>query len=57
LDRDPRIPILFFDAKFNSLNACRETHKQVDITQAQIDKTKALIDGLKELAMIADQKD
>ena len=38
----------FLYAKFNSLNACRETRKQVDITQAQIARTKALIDGLRK---------
>jgi hypothetical protein len=38
----------FLYAKFNSLDVCRETHKQIHITQAQIDKTKALIDGLKK---------
>jgi hypothetical protein len=38
----------FLYAKFNSLNVCRETHQQVDVTQAQLDKAKARIDGLKK---------
>ena len=38
----------FLYAKFNSLNACREMHKQIDISQAQMEEAKARLEGLKK---------
>ena len=38
----------FLYAKFNSLNACRDMHKQIDISQAQMEQAKARLDGLKK---------
>lgn len=38
----------FLCAKFNSLNACREMHKQIDASQAQMEQAKARLDGLKK---------
>jgi len=38
----------FLYAKFNSLNACREMHKQIEISQAQMEQAKARLDGLKK---------
>ena len=33
----------FVYAKFNSPNACREMHRQIDISQAQMEDAKARI--------------
>jgi len=38
----------FLYAKFNSLNACREMHKQIEISHAQMEQAKARLDGLKK---------
>jgi hypothetical protein len=38
----------FLYAKFNSLNACREMHKQIEFSQTQMEQAKARLDGLKK---------
>ena len=38
----------FLYAKFNSLNACLEMHKQIDVSKAQMEQAKARLDGLKK---------
>ena len=38
----------FLYAKFDSLNACQQMHKQIDVSQAQMEQAKARLDGLKK---------
>jgi hypothetical protein len=38
----------FLYAKFNSLKACHEMHKQIEISQMQMEQAKARLDGLKK---------
>ena len=38
----------FLYAKFNSLSACREMHKQIEVSQAQMEQAKSRLDSLKK---------